>query len=149
MDEIMPVQLEREENAVWDEPKASLFGRPHLSERFAFGEIRPSDPLPPEQTWFKIKEDGEFRGYGWLIVNGDETEIEICVDEPRKGVGTAALSLLEEAASDAGASTLCAVIRPSNSEAEWMVPWLESHGYSTDPIEGGGFFLSKVAVVLQ
>jgi GNAT superfamily N-acetyltransferase len=121
----------RETPAYWDEPKARIVGGAPagvFDSRLAGcaeGDILPGD-------WWRVEEDGQVVGYGWLDINWGDAEILLATDSDRqrRGVGTFILDHLEAEAWTRGLNYIYNVVRPTHPEREAITAWLERRGFS-------------------
>ncbi len=115
----------------WDENKKAIIGgaaKGIFDTRFQQCAI--GDLLPCE--WFRVEENGQTVGYGWLDVNWGDAEILLAAapNAEGKGIGTFILDQLENEAQKRGLNYLFNAVRPTHPHAEKITDWLKKRGFS-------------------
>lgn len=119
-----------ESPARWDAGKARIVGdAPEgiFDTRYA---TLAGDALVPGE-WWRVEEEGETVGYGWLEVSWGDAEILLATapDKRGQGVGEFILRNLNDEAKARGLNYLTNVVRPTHPEAEALTRWLEARGF--------------------
>jgi len=115
---------------VWDADKKRIVaGAPAGVFDTRYGQLAAGEQVPGE--WWRVEEDGETVGYGWLEVVWGDAEILLAVapDAQGKGVGTFVLEHLEREANERGLNYLTNVVRPTHPEAGKVTAWLQKRGF--------------------
>jgi GNAT superfamily N-acetyltransferase len=122
--------------ARWDADKARIIGdaEPGIFDA-RFNRLKSGDPLPGE--WWRVADDGDTVGYGWLDIVWGDAEIVLATapDARHKGVGTFTLDHLEHEARERGLNYLYNTVRPSHPRRKEVSAWLEARGFN--PSEDG------------
>ena len=82
--------------------------------------------------WWRVEEDGEVLGYGWMDCTWGDAEILLVVD-PRhtgKGAGSFILDRLEKEAQAHGLNYVYNVVRPTHPDREGITRWLEARRFA-------------------
>lgn len=117
-----------EQPPLWDMNKARVVGAaPHGI--FDLGDFQVGDPMPGE--WWRVDDDGQAVGYGWLDVVWGDAEILLVVEPSRQGQGVGAFILdqLERESAQRGLNYICNVVKPTHPEGERLTAWLVRHGF--------------------
>jgi len=129
----MTITLLQEQQPSWTAQKKDLF-------RLYPGafELICEDDQPLEDMWFEVKENGSFAGFVRLIDtdNNGTVEVQICVLNPAHGVGTVALTLIQEKARQLGFSAMFGVILGENDEKERIAAWLKRNCFTAEVPSG-------------
>lgn len=132
-----------ESPSAWDESKAALVGgaEPGIFDR-RYGELSIGDPPPGE--WWRVEQDGETVGYGWIDVVWGDAEILLATRPGVRGhgVGSFILTHLEQEARNRGLNYLYNVIRPTHPERAALSAWLQKRGFA--PSEDGSLLRAVV-----
>lgn len=120
----------KEGTARWDDDKQRVVGDAPVGifdRRYA--ELSLGDVVPGE--WWRVEDDGEVVGYGWLdIVWGDaEILLASAPDARGRGVGSFILSKVDNEARRHGVNYLYNVVRPTHPDAARVIAWLEKRGF--------------------
>lgn len=112
----------------WDEPKKQIVGGAPAGV-FDMGPFADREVLPGE--WWRVEEEGEVLGYGWMDITWGDGEILLAVhpDASGKGVGTFILDRLEEAARAQGLNYIYNQINPKHPDYDGLAAWLEARGF--------------------
>ena len=133
----------RENGPSWDAGKIRIVGEA-ASGVFdsRYRKLEQGAPVPGE--WWRVEQDGETVGYGWLEVVWGDAEILLATapDARGQGVGTFLLEHLEQEAKSRGLNYIYNVVRPTHPEAEKVRAWLTKHGFSA---KEDGRLLRRVA----
>src|SRR5262249_44321924 len=112
----------------WDDAKANVLASapPGSLPAFSYHE---GDLLPGE--WFRVDEDGEVLGYGWMDHTWGDAEILLAVSANgrKRGVGTFILDGLEREAAARGLNYWYNAGRPNHPERAEVTRWLEERGF--------------------
>ncbi|MCW8139358.1 MAG: GNAT family N-acetyltransferase, partial [Planctomycetota bacterium] len=126
----------RERTAVWDAGKVRLVGEAPAGVFDArYRELPAGAPVPGE--WWRVEDEGQVVGYGWLeVVWGDGEVLFVVAPEARgRGVGGSALERLCEDARARGLRYLYNTVRATHPERERLTAWLTKRGFK--PAEDG------------
>lgn len=125
----------RENPPRWDAAKARIVGGApagaiHL-EPPAEGALVPGE-------WWRVEEDGETVGYGWMDIVWGDGEILLAVDGARQdgGVGTFILDQLEKEAAERGLEYVYNWVRPEHPQGAELSKWLEARGFTQTHDDG-------------
>ncbi len=132
--EVMSLSWIAESNPEWDEDKARVVaGAPDGVFDSRYRDL-PRGSLAPGE-WWRVEQDGRTVGYGWLDVNWGDAEILLATDpgHRRQGVGSFALTHLEQEAAARGLRYLTNVVRPTHPEADVVRAWLVKRGFEPSP----------------
>lgn len=115
----------------WDSNKQKIIGgaaKGIFDSRFQ--QCKEGDLLPCE--WFRVEEDGQTLGYGWLDVNWGDAEILLATAKEAngRGIGTFILDQLENEAQTRGLNYLFNAVRPTHPEGEKVSEWLKKRGFT-------------------
>lgn len=125
----------------YDEPKQKIVGG---APKGVFREpgYGPDDVIPGE--WWRVEDDGDVVGYGWMDINWGDAEILLAVDPnaQRHGVGTWILDKLEQEARARGLNYMLNVVRPTHPDGQGISAWLEKRGFAAT---SDGYLRRKVA----
>jgi GNAT superfamily N-acetyltransferase len=112
----------------WDGAKARVLGSvpPGALKDLRHGT---GDLLPGE--WWRVEQDGEVVGYGWMDYTWGDAEILLAVDDPRRrrGVGTFILDQLEREAAQRGLHYLYNVVPQGHPDRDGIGRWLENRRF--------------------
>lgn len=123
----MSLEWKHEQPSHWDERKISIFS--DVPEGvFDLGGREEGDLMPGD--WWRVEEQGEVLGYGWMDCSWGDAEILLVVAPAHggKGVGTFIIDNLEKEAAAQGLNYLYNVVRPGHPDREAVTNWL--HGRS-------------------
>ena len=119
----------REDTPVWDAAKQAILGRAPEGAleipRLGLGDLAPGE-------WFRVDEDGDVVGYGWMDCTWGDAEITLAVD-PRcqgEGIGAFIVEHLEQEAAARGVNYLYNAVRPTHPDRDGVTRWLESLGFA-------------------
>ena len=126
----MPLTWIHETPPTWDSTKASIISTAPAGI-FAPGEFSEGDLIPGE--WWRVEEDGEVLGYGWMDCTWGDAEMLLAVapGARNRGVGTFILDRLEREAAARGLNYLYNVVRPTHPDREKITRWLGERGFET------------------
>lgn len=115
----------------WDADKARIVGGagpgifdPALTEQVE-GTVLPND-------WWRVEDDGETVGFGWMDVTWGDAEILLAVAEPSRGrgVGTFILDHLEAEARGRGLHYIYNVVSGTHPQHDEVSRWLQERRFS-------------------
>ena len=118
----------KEKPAKWDAQKSTIIGgAPEGS--LHIDDYEEGDLLSGE--WWRVEDDGEIVGYGWMDLTWGEGEILLAVhpDKQGKGIGTFIIDHLAQEASQHGLTYLYNVVLPSHPEHDKVAAWLKSRKF--------------------
>ncbi|MFO0984270.1 MAG: GNAT family N-acetyltransferase [Planctomycetota bacterium] len=119
-----------EKPALWDEGKERIVGNAAggVFDR-RFKSLKRGELVPGE--WWRVEEQGEAVGYGWLDVVWGDAEILLATAPDRygQGIGSFILTHLEQEARARGLNRLYNIVRPTHPERGKVTRWLEAHGF--------------------
>ena len=112
----------------WDATKTAIIGGAP-GGIFDLGPHDEGDRLPGE--WWRVEQDGNVVGYGWMDCTWGEAEILLAVDEPQQqsGVGSFILEQLDREALARGMNYLYNVVRPTHPTADRTRAWLAARKF--------------------
>lgn len=112
----------------WDAAKKTIIGGAP-DGIFTMPAFSDGDLLPGE--WWRIENDGQVVGYGWLDAVWGDAEILLAVapDGRGRGVGTYILEQLEREASSRGLRYLYNVVRETHPDGDAVKAWLEKRRF--------------------
>jgi len=119
-----------ESPARWDEPKQRIVGAaPTGMFDSRYSESIPGALIPGE--WWRVEEDGEVVGYGWMDVTWGDAEILLATAPQAQGRGVGAFVLhgLEREARARGLNYLTNVVRPTHPDRSGITQFLEKRGF--------------------
>lgn len=118
-----------ETNPRWDAGKQRIVGGAPAGA-FHLGDLSPDAPAPGE--WFRVEEDGQTVGYGWMDVVWGDGEVLLAVDPAaqRRGLGAFILDHLEQEAAARGLNRIYNTVRPSHPDRAAVSAWLRGRGFS-------------------
>ncbi len=118
----------RERPPYWDEPKARIVGGAPPGSLPPMAHA-PGQILPGE--WWRVEEDGEVVGYGWMDHAWGDAEVLLAVAPERqgRGIGAFILDRLEDEARALGVNYIYNVVRETHPARERVTRWLEGHGF--------------------
>ena len=118
----------------WDAQKQRIIGGAP-DGIFELPGWQAGDLLPGE--WWRVVEDGEVAGYGWMDCTWGDAEILLVVEPGARGrgVGSFILERLEEEARARGLNYLYNVVPESHPEPERVTAWLGKRRFSA--VESG------------
>jgi len=126
-----------ESPAYWDDDKDAIVG---VAPRGTFGargyEAR-TDGDMLGGDWWRVEDDGETVGYGWMDITWGDAEILLAVRPGRRGegIGTFILDRLEAEARERGLNYLYNVVPGDHPEGEAIAEWLAKRRF--DQAEDG------------
>lgn len=127
----MTLRWIHESPAVWDADKARIVGdAPEGIFDTRYRDATTGDLVPGE--WWRVEEDGEAVGYGWLDVVWGDAEILLATapDAQGRGVGTFILEHLEGEARTRGLNYLYNVVRATHPKADEVTAWLKKRRFT-------------------
>ena len=118
----------RENPPHWDEGKAEILGAAPQGA-FEVPSCDVGDLLPGE--WWRVEQDGDTVGYGWMDLVWGEAEILLAARPASRscGVGTFILDNLEREAGARGLRYMFNVVRETHPEADAVTRWLKSRRF--------------------
>ena len=124
----MSLEWIKETPPYWDGNKTAVVGGAPAGV-FEMPSYSDGDLIAAE--WWRVEEDGNVVGYGWMDHTWGDAEILLAVgSEARgRGVGTFILDRLEEEARDRGLNYMFNVVRPTHPDREGVTRWLEGRGF--------------------
>lgn len=115
----------------WDEAKAAIVatappGALHIPQ-YAIGDLVSGE-------WWRVEQDTEVLGYGWMDTTWGDAEMLLVVDSTRRrrGVGTFILDHLEREAAARGLHYLYNVIPERHPDRDGIARWLENRRFEPD-----------------
>ncbi|MGE3166302.1 MAG: GNAT family N-acetyltransferase [Planctomycetota bacterium] len=122
------MEWKKESPACWDESKRRIVGGAPAGV-FDLGPFADGEVLPGE--WWRVEENGEILGYGWMDITWGDGEILLAVpaDQEGKGVGTFILDRLEDEARSHGLNYIYNQINPKHPDYEGVAAWLEGRRF--------------------
>lgn len=125
----MALAWRREQGARWDADKQRIVGG-SLAGLFAISDSQPGTVLPGD--WWRVEDDGQVIGYGWMDYSWGDAEILLAVAPSRHshGVGTFILDRLDEEAAARGLNYLYNVIPKGHPEPDRLKRWLLQRGFA-------------------
>lgn len=125
-----------ENSARWDQNKKRIVGDAPVGvfdrryRKLSNGEVLAGD-------WWRVEENGEVVGYGWLDVvwGGAEVLLATAPGNENRGVGQFILRELEREAGARGLNYLYNVVRPTHPDGKQVTDWLVKRGFR--PSEDG------------
>ena len=132
-----------ESPARWDENKRRIVGEaPAGVFDRRYRELADGDVLGGE--WWRVEEDGEVVGYGWMDVVWGDAEVLLATAPGKegRGIGRFILRELEREAGARGLNYLYNVVRPTHPDAKKVTAWLVKHGFKAS--EDGSLLRSVV-----
>lgn len=120
-----------ESPAKWDQSKKRMIGEAPegiFDERYR--SISEGELLPGE--WWRVEDEGEVVGYGWLDVVWGDAEILLASSPKarRKGVGSYILEELSKEARVRGLNYLHNVVPKAHPQRAELTAWLEKRGFT-------------------
>jgi GNAT superfamily N-acetyltransferase len=121
-----------ESTPVWDNAKRRIVagaGPAVFGDDFeGLGE---GDLVPGE--WWRVEDDSQVVGFGWLDVNWGDAEVLLATDETARGrgVGTFILEQLQHEARIRGLNHIYNVVRSSHPRREQVTSWLRRRGFES------------------
>lgn len=139
----MSLQWIHESAARWDAGKQRIVGGAP-DGIFDLSAVEVGALVPGD--WWRVEDDGELVGYGWMDIGGmaGDAEVLLCVDpaHQHKGAGTFIMDHLEQEAAARGLNYLSNIVRPSHPAADSITAWLKKRGYAE---RGDGQLARKVS----
>ena len=125
----MSRQWIHESPAQWDASKRTIVGGVP-SGIFRDWNQAEGDLVPGE--WWRVEEQGQVVGYGWMEADWSDAEILLAVDPGARshGVGTFILDQLELEAAQRGLNYLYNTVRETHPDRPGITRWLEARGFS-------------------
>ncbi|MGE0485989.1 MAG: GNAT family N-acetyltransferase [Gammaproteobacteria bacterium] len=126
----MTLTWKHEQHPTWDDDKQRIIGAaPAGVFDRRYGELAAGAGLPGE--WWRVEDDGDTVGYGWLDVVWGDAEILLATAPAarRHGVGSFILEQLATEAAARGLNYLYNVVRPSHPQRDAVRHWLEARGF--------------------
>jgi N-acetylglutamate synthase-like GNAT family acetyltransferase len=132
-----------EKSARWDENKRRIVGEAPVGvfdrryRELSEGEVLAGD-------WWRVEEDGEVVGYGWLDVVWGDAEVLLATapGKENRGIGAFILKELEREAGSRGLNYLYNVVRPTHPDGKNVTDWLVKRGFKLS--EDGSFLRAVV-----
>ena len=126
----MSLQWIRERMAVWDAGKQRIIGEAPVGtfdRRYA--ELGEGQVVPGE--WWRVEEDGDIVGYGWLDSVWGDAEILLATATgcEGRGVGSFIVDNLKREAKERNLNYVYNIVRPSHPNAEATAAWLAKRGF--------------------
>jgi len=116
---------------VWDQNKQRLVGEAAdgIFDR-RYRAMKPGELAPGE--WWRVEEDGQVVGYGWLDLVWGDAEILLVTDPNKRGagIGTFVLDHLAKEARQRGLNYLYNTVRPSHPGGDALASWLQGRGFT-------------------
>ncbi len=114
----------------WGPHKARIVGGAE-DGIFDVPKLSPGDVVPGE--WWRVEDDGDIVGFGWMDVVWGDGEILLAVapDARGRGVGSFILDRLEAEARSRGLAYVYNSVRVTHPHREQVGRWLREHGFST------------------
>ena len=112
----------------WDKRKAEIVaGAP--TGIFEIAAHNDGDLIPGD--WWRVEQDGETVGYGWMDTVWGDAEILLAVDPgaQKHGVGSFIVEHLVAEASLRGLNYMYNVVRPSHPDKDGITAWLQKRGF--------------------
>ena len=103
----MTLTWSKENSPRWDGDKQRIFGPAELS---AVGLAEPPPGEPVADEWWRVTDDGEVAGYGWLDTEWGDARITFLVAPGRRGHGVGAF-ILERLEDEAAARAYRGVVK--------------------------------------
>lgn len=126
----MSLKWVHESPAHWDRDKKRIVGDipAGIFDR-RYRERKEGELLPGE--WWRVEDDGEVVGYGWLDVVWGDAEILLATAPGARGrgVGSFTLEQLEREARSRGLNYLYNVVRPTHPDASAVTRFFEARGF--------------------
>lgn len=100
-----------------------------LNDMFGFDLLKDGDLVSGE--WWRVEENGQTLGYGWMDATWGDAEILLAVDPKtrERGVGSFILEQLEREAAGRGLNYMYNVIPEGHPDPDWLKRWLGSRGF--------------------
>jgi ribosomal protein S18 acetylase RimI-like enzyme len=120
----------QEQPALWDETKQNILG----ANKGAFDIEHTQVGGELDGVWFKLIDNNEIIGYGWIDLAYGNPEISIAVDSHKRfsGYGNTILRNLEEKALALGFSEVECIVRRKNADAINAIKWFHRNGFVPD-----------------
>jgi len=124
----MTLTWSKENSPRWDADKQRIFGPAELA---AVGLAEPPAGEPVADEWWRVTDDGEVAGYGWLDTEWGDARITFVVAPGRRGHGVGAFILerLEDEAAARGLNYIYNVVPDTHPDGPWIRNWLSGHGF--------------------
>jgi len=129
----MPDWYAEPKPARYDDAKRAFFAR--LPEGAV--HVQPAGELLPG-TWWRLEDEGEVVGYGWMDVTWGDAQILLAVhpDRQRRGLGGEILDHLEAEAHTSGLGYLFNTIPADHPDPEGARAFLEEQGFVASGLDG-------------
>jgi N-acetylglutamate synthase-like GNAT family acetyltransferase len=126
----MSLRWIHESPAHWDAGKARIVGGAPPGTFDSRYRTLPEGALVSDD-WWRVEDEGQVVGYGWLDVVWGDAEILLAVapDAHHRGVGEFILERLDGEARARGLRYLYNMVRPTHPRALEVSRWLEKHGF--------------------
>ena len=87
------------------------------------------DPVPGE--WWRVEDEGQLVGHGWMDTTWNGAEILLAVDGAARGrgVGSFILEQLGRETAAKGLNYMFNVVQPEHPQREQVTRWLEQRGF--------------------
>lgn len=124
----MSLTWHHEPLATWDAGKQRIIGGAPAGV-FAIAASEPGAVLPGD--WWRVEDDHEVVGYGWMDYSWGDAEILLAVAPSRQsaGIGTFILDRLDEEAASRGLNYLYNVVPPTHPDKTRLKRWLHQRAF--------------------
>lgn len=129
----MPNWIPEPQPARYDTSKRAFFdalpaGAVHLAPA---GQLLPG-------TWWRLEDDGQVVGYGWMDVTWGDAQILLAVapDAQHKGYGASILDNLDREAHQRGLAYMFNTIPSDHPDADGVRSFLTSNGFEASGLDG-------------
>ena len=125
----MTLTWTKENSPRWDADKQRVFGPAELA---AVGLAEPAPGEPVADEWWRVTDDDQVAGYGWLDTEWGDARITFMVapGQRGRGVGAFILERLEDEAAARGLNYIYNVVPATHPDPAWMTHWLTEHGFT-------------------
>lgn len=113
----------------WDSAKARVIGSAPAGA-LDLGTPKEGELLSGD--WWRVEQDGEVVGYGWMDVSFGYGEVLLAVGEAARGRGVGAFILdrLAHEAQARGLTRISNIVRSTHPERERVAAWLGRNGFT-------------------
>ena len=131
----------RESPPLWDGDKRRIIGGAPAGV-FSLGPFQPGGVVPGD--WWRVEDDGEVVGYGWMDHAWGDAEILLAVAPNAQGGGTGSFILdrLEDEAAGRGINYLYNVVPDAHPDRAGLERWLLRRGFVAS--QDGGLLKRRV-----